>query len=300
MTDTQPYDLAFVGHYTRDTIVYPHSTRTQDGGGYYFGAVVAARMGLAVAVVTRLAEEDWEAVRKLERLGVRMLARPVPSSTVLRLTYPTSNLDQRIIELSSWAGPFEAEDLAGVNARAFAVAASSIRGEISPELVGSLASRSTMVALDVQGFIRVEDGGVLGHDNWPEKEEVLRHVSILKTDSVEAELLTGEKNMAEAARRLSEYGPREVLVTHSGGVLLWHDGVVDEAPFVPRELKGRSGRGDTCTGAYVARRLSASPRDALFWTAAVTSLKLEEEGPFNRDISEAEALYERLRGGEGR
>jgi sugar/nucleoside kinase (ribokinase family) len=62
------FAVAFVGHYTKDTIVYPHSTRTVEGGAYFFGANVAARMGLRVAVVTRLAREDWGAVEKLERL----------------------------------------------------------------------------------------------------------------------------------------------------------------------------------------------------------------------------------------
>ena len=69
-------------------------------------------------------------------------------------------------------------------------------------------------------------------------------------------------------------------MTNSAGVLLCDDGEITEAPFVPVELRGRSGRGDTCAGAYLARRLTASPREALFWTAAVTSLKLETEGPF--------------------
>ena len=287
-------DIAFIGHYTRDTIIYPHATRTVDGGGYYFGAAVAAQMGLRVAVITRLAAEDWGAVAKLEQLGVTMLAHPTPHSTVLRLIYPTANLDQRTIELSSWAGPFEVADVADVSARAYAIAASSVRGEIAPEVVEALAARGAHVALDVQGFMRVLRDGVLGHDAWPGKEAVLRHVTILKTDAFEAELLTGEADRATAARRLSALGPREVLVTNSAGVLLCNDGEITEAPFVPVELRGRSGRGDTCAGAYLARRLTASPREALVWTAAVTSLKLETEGPFHREMAEVETLYHRL------
>ena len=44
------------------------------------------------------------------------------------------------------------------------------------------------------------------------------------------------------------------------------------------ELRGRSGRGDTCVGSYLSRRLSAEPADATRWAAALTSLKLEAEG----------------------
>ena len=147
------FDIAFIGHYTRDTIVYPHATRTVDGGGYFFGANVATQMGLRVAVITRLAAEDWGAVAKLEQLGVTMLAHPTPTSTVLRLIYPTANLDQRTIELSSWAGPFDLADVADVPARAYAIAAWSVRGEISLEVIEALAAHGGHIALDVQGFI---------------------------------------------------------------------------------------------------------------------------------------------------
>jgi sugar/nucleoside kinase (ribokinase family) len=291
------FDIAFVGHYTRDTIVYPNATRVVDGGAYFYGANVAARLGLRVAVVTRLAREDWGAVAKLEQLGVTMLAHETPTSTCLRLIYPTANLDERIIEQTSWAGPFTWDDVAGVQARVYAIVASSVRGEMPTEVVETLAARGAMIALDVQGFIRVLHNGALTLDDWPGKESVLRHVTVLKTDAVEARLLTGESDRRAAARRLAEYGPREVLLTHSGGVLVYHDGNWHEAPLVPQEIKGRSGRGDTCTAAYLARRLTAAPAEAVVWAAAVTSLKLQEEGPFHSEMAEVEALYERLRRG---
>lgn len=294
MTESTSFDIAFIGHYTKDTIVYPHSTRTVDGGAYFFGANVAARMGLRVAVVTRLARQDWGAVEKLERLGVTMFAHATPSSTLLRLIYPTDNLDERTIELTSLAGPFSVQDIAGVQAGAYAIVASSARGEVPVEVVETLAARGAVIALDVQGFIRVLRNGTLTQDEWPGKEEILKHVTVLKTDAVEAKLLTGESDRRAAARRLAEYGPKEILLTQNGSVLVYHDGVFDEAPLVPKEIKGRSGRGDTCTASYLARRLTASPAEAVRWAAAVTSLKLEEEGPFNRDLAEVEALYQKL------
>ena len=297
MTTSPVFDIAFVGHYTKDTIVYPNATRVVDGGAYFYGANVAARMGLRVAVVTRLARQDWGAVEKLERLGVTMLAHATPSSTCLRLIYPTANLDERTIEQTSWAGPFTLDDVAGVQARAYAIVASSVRGEMPAEVVEALAARGAIIALDVQGFIRVLHNGALTLDDWPGKEAVLRRVTVLKTDAVEAKLLTGESDRRAAAQRLAEYGPREVLLTHSGGVLVYHDGNWHEAPLVPQEIKGRSGRGDTCTAAYLGRRLTAAPAEAVVWAAAVTSLKLQEEGPFHSEMAEVEALYERLRRG---
>jgi sugar/nucleoside kinase (ribokinase family) len=289
------FDIAYVGHYTKDTIVYPHLTRTVDGGAFYYGANVAVRMGLRTAVVTRLAREDWHVVSELERLGVTVFARATPASTLLKLTYPTANLDERTIELLSSAGPFTVDEVAHLEARAFAVGA-SVRGEVPPEVVEALAAKGAIVALDVQGWIRIVRDGALTFDDWPGKEAVLKHVTVLKTDAVEAEGLTGESDRHVAARHLATLGPREVLLTHGGGVLVFAGGEFHEAPFVPQEVRGRSGRGDTCTAAYLSRRLTASPAEAVRWAAAVTSLKLEAEGPFRRELAEVEGLYHQLTG----
>lgn len=288
------FDIVFIGHYTKDTIVYPTATRVVDGGALNYGANVAARMGLRVAVVTRLAREDWHVVEALETLGVTAFAKATPHSTCLRLIYPMDNLDQRTIELISFAGPFDVEEIAPLEARAYAIGA-SVRGEVPTEVVQALAAKGGILAVDVQGFLRIVRNGALVPDGWPGKEAVLRHVTVLKTDAAEAELITGESDRRAAAKNLAAFGPKEVLLTHGGGVLVYHDGAFHEAPWAPEAVRGRSGRGDTCTASYLSRRLTAPPEDAVVWAAAVTSLKLETEGPFRRDLKDVDVLYRRLR-----
>jgi sugar/nucleoside kinase (ribokinase family) len=85
-------------------------------------------------------------------------------------------------------------------------------------------------------------------------------------------------------------GSKEIVLTHKDGLLVYADGKSHEMNFYPARLDGRSGRGDTCVGTYVARRLSLEPREAGIWAAAVTSLKMENLGPFNRSIEEVEAF----------
>lgn len=288
------FDICYIGHYTKDTIVYPDSTLTHDGGAFFFGLHVIVRMGLRGAVVTNLARQDWHVVDELKKLGITVFARESKYSTCLRLIYPTSNLDERTIELTSQADPFTVDQIQNIDARAFIVGA-SVRGEVPTAVVEALAAKGKILALDVQGFLRVVQNGVLTSDGWQDRASILKHVTILKTDAVEAKLITGEEDQRAAARKLATYGPREILLTHNGGVLVYYDGKFFEAPLVPKELRGRSGRGDTCTASYVARRLTAPPSEAVVWAAAVTSLKLENEGPFRRDITEAEALYLKLK-----
>lgn len=290
MPDALQCDMAFIGHYTKDTIVYPDRETVQDGGAYRFGAHVAVAMGLRAAVVTRLAREDRRALADLERIGVQLVVHEDTRSTGLRLVYHGDNPDSRTVELTGQAAPFTVDDVAGVQARAYHVGA-SVRGEVPYEVVRALAARGAFLSLDAQGYVRVRQGGALRLDPWPEAAAILPWLTLFKLDAAEAGVMTGERDVYAAIGRIAGLGPCEVLLTHRGGVLVWAGGRTYEAPFVARSLAGRTGRGDTCTGAYVARRLlGASPQEACTWAAALTSLKMETPGPFCRPIAEVEAL----------
>jgi sugar/nucleoside kinase (ribokinase family) len=283
------FDIAFLGHYTKDTIVSPHETKTVRGGAFYYGAHVVVKMGLKAAVITRLAEEDFDVVEDLSRIGVEVFAQPTAQSTSLKLVYSTQNLDHRTVYNVGFAGPFTPAEVVPVQARAFHIGA-SVRGEVPLEVIEALARKEAMISLDVQGFVRVNRRGELAYEDWPEAAQVLELVDVLKADSVEAEVLTGTSDLQEAARTLSEFGPSEVVLTHGEGVLVCADGHFYAAPFRTREMKGRTGRGDTCIAAYLGKRLTAPPAEATIWAAALTSLKMEREGPFNREIKEVEKL----------
>ena len=168
----------------------------------------------------------------------------------------------------------------------------SVRGEVTLEVVQALAATGAHIAADVQGFVRIVREGVLVYEPWPEREAVLARVHILKTDAVEAELLTGQTDIHRAAQALAAWGPGEIVLTHREGVLVLAGGRFYEAGFYPAELVGRSGRGDTCLAAYTCRRSTAGPQASTIWAAAVTSLKMEAEGPFDRDLEAVQALVQ--------
>jgi sugar/nucleoside kinase (ribokinase family) len=280
------YDIVILGNYTKDTIVSPSGTRHVDGGGFNYGAHVAAMMGLKTAAVTRLSAEDRCVAGALTDLGVDVFPLYTEHSTHMRLYYPTSNPDERVLSVTHTAGSFTVDQVRDLQARAFLINA-SIRDEVGVDVIRELRRPRTLLAADVQGFARVVSAdGTLRYDPWPAKAEVLALIDILKTDAVEAEMLTGCKDINAAARVLAGLGPAEIVLTHRDGLLVLADGRFYEAPFRPRQLVGRSGRGDTCIASYVARRLSASPEEATIWAAAVTSLKMEAEGPIRRSLDE--------------
>ncbi len=287
------YDIAIFGNYTKDTIVSPSGTRYVDGGGFNYGAHAAANLGLKVAAITRLAREDFHVVDRLERLGVDVFPTTTETSTHMRLEYPTNDVDQRILYCTRFAGAYTLGQFDGVKTRAMLINA-SVREEVPLEVVEGLRSRFELLVADVQGFVRV-----IGADNrltnaeWPEKKKVLSLLDVLKADAVEAEFLTGEADIKAAARTLAGWGPREVVLTHRNGILVYAGDRFHEASFYPESMIGRSGRGDTCIASYMAKRLALPPMQAIIYSAAVTSLKMETEGPFSRDIAAVEELIGR-------
>ncbi|MDX9956202.1 MAG: PfkB family carbohydrate kinase, partial [Anaerolineae bacterium] len=188
----------------------------------------------------------------------------------------------------AFAGPFSPEELPDVTTRVILIA-SIIAGEVDLPLLKVLAARAP-VGLDIQGFVRVRDGDDLVFHPWEDMAEGLRYVTYLKVDRAEAEMLTGKTDLRLAAQQLAGYGPREIVITQSAGVTVYAEGALYEAPFTPRSLVGRTGRGDTCFASYVGYRLNHSAEEACRFAAAVTTLKQERPGPWNGDLDAVKAL----------
>jgi sugar/nucleoside kinase (ribokinase family) len=277
-------DIMMVGHFAKDRLVV-------DGG-----SVALRRIGLRVAVVTRLHPDDFPRLDELKREGVQVFAASAPETSGIENIYDSADMERLICKLLGFTGPFRREEIPSLSAQIYLIAP-IIAGEVDLPLLKSLAARGP-VGLDVQGFVRVREndhpsagsGQALVFRQWPDMAEGLAHVTYLKVDRAEAELLTGQTDLRAAARQLAAYGPREVVVTQSSGVTVYADGQIYEAPFTPRSLAGRTGRGDTCFATYVGKRLSAPAEEACRFAAAVTTLKQEQPGPWRGTLDDVAAV----------
>jgi sugar/nucleoside kinase (ribokinase family) len=284
------YDVVLLGAYTKDAIISPTGKRMVDGGGFNYGIHITAKMGLKVAAITRMAEEDFHVAEELKKTGADVYATASEHSTCLTLEYKTANVDERTLYVTSTAGSFTTDQVKGITAKAFVIGP-SIRGEVPVTVIDQIKKENRFISIDVQGYIRIiREDGVLIYAPWPEKEAVLTRADVLKTDAVEAEYLTGTPDIRQAARILADLGPKEVVLTHRDGLLVYDGQNYYEAEFYPRRLVGRSGRGDTVISSYMAKRIAASPAEATIWAAAAASIKMEAEGPFKRDIRDVEEL----------
>jgi len=282
------FDIMMIGHFSKDKLVVDGVSETASGGAIYYGSVALRSIELSVAVVTRLHPDDYPYLEELERKGINVFAAAAPATSSIENIYDSADMERRICRLLSFAGQFQEQDIPDLSAQIYLISP-VIAGEVNLSLLKSLAARGP-VGLDVQGFVRVPEDGYLAFHQWPDMAEGLAHVTYLKVDRAEAELLTGKTDLRIAARQLAEYGPREVVVTHSKGITVYADGKIYEFPFTPRSLDGRTGRGDTCFATYLGRRLNSSPKESARFAAGVTTLKQEVPGPWRGTIDDVEEL----------
>ena len=293
MTLNHDVDIMMIGHFAKDRLVVDGRSEYASGGAVYYGSVALRRLGVDVAVVTRLHPGDFSLLDELEQEGVQVFATAAPETSGIENIYNSADMERRICKLMNFAGPFQPGEIPDLSARIYLVA-SIIAGEVDLPLLKSLARRGP-VAIDIQGFVRVRDNGALVFRQWPDMAEGLSQVTYLKVDRAEAELLTGLSDMVAAGHRLAEYGPREIVLTQSSGVTVFAERQIHQASFTPRSLDGRTGRGDTCFATYLGKRLTASPEEATRLAAAVTTLKQERPGPWRGTLADVEALHARER-----
>ncbi len=285
------FNLVIVGSMTRDKIVIGGKNPKEwyaPGGGVYYGAFPPARMGLKVAVITKLAQKDSSLLEEFGEEGIEVFPSWSEETIEMENVYPDpQNPDKRITKCVIPPTPFELKDIpADIEAEIFHISA-LVKGEIPLEIIKEF-SKKGKISLDVQGFLRRFQGKGKGMvmDEWKDKDEILPMVDILKVDKVEAEILTGEKKPEKAVRILSFFGPKEIILTQNEGVLVYAQGESYFEPFTGEiKIEGRTGRGDTTMGVYLGQRIrEKSPKDACRLAADICSRKMRSKGPFKGNI----------------
>lgn len=280
-------DLLIVGAMALDEAVVDGTVSRMQGGAAYYGGFAAQAAGAQTGIWTTLSEGDRVLLKSLKEAGIHVSADWCDRTAGIRNTYKTSDPDHRTCVPLQLPAPFDPQRYPGIQARIVHFAP-LVKGEVSLELIQHACGKAA-VGLDAQGFVRCSEDGMLVFHDWEAKQAGLQLASYFKCDAVEAEVLTGISDPDRAARKLAGMGPGEVVVTHEDGVVLYCDGRIFQARFTHRNLSGRTGRGDTCMASYLARRLREGPEESLRFAAALTSMKLEQAGPFSgteQDVQE--------------
>ncbi len=283
------YDLLILGAVSKDIIITPEDTEYSIGGAVVYSSVAVKHLGANLLAVTKLHPDDRSALDIFDKHDVSYIVRESPTTTSIRNTYHTADRDRRTCEALSMLAPFTLDDVpADITADVYYLGG-LMKGEFPEAFVLAMTKRGK-VAIDAQGFMRVNENGPMVFRDWENKREVIAAVHYLKTDAAEAETLTGEQDRHRAIKILASWGAKEVMLTHHTEVLVCVDGEIHAAPFNARNLSGRTGRGDTCFASYCYWRQQHSPEAACSFAAAVTSSKMERPGPFDGNLKDILAI----------
>lgn len=285
-------DICCIGHITKDKIVTPHSTVYMAGGtSFYFSyAINQLPKDISFSLVTAMDVTEKEPVEKMQQVGIDVTLNASRNTVFFENIYG-ENQNERKQRVLAKADPFNVDMLKGVEAKVFHLG-TLLSDDFSPEVVEYLASKGR-VSIDVQGYLReVRDEKVFPVD-WKDKLRVLKSTYYLKVNEVEMETITGLKDPREAALLLHSWGVTEVIITlGSEGSLIYLDGQFYEIPaYPPHEVVDATGCGDTYSAGYLYQRLQgATPTEAGKFAAAMCTIKLEHNGPFNRTQEDVMAI----------
>lgn len=283
------YDTFILGQISLDiNIDYGGNTVKEFGGAVVHSGYSAASLGHKVGVLTKNNTKDVDAKTIFERSkGIDVYVIDCEKGTSIQNKYLSADMEKRVCTALSQVESYKIDEFPKDISSEIYHIAGLMNGDIPVEFIPFL-SKKAKLAIDVQGILRCNDNGNMHFLPWKEQEEYLPMITYLKTDAAEAEIMTGLTDRYKAAELLHSWGAKEVMITHNSEVLVY-DGTNHYAvPLKPRNLTGRTGRGDTCFSAYITERINNDIQTALTMAAATVSLKMETPGPFLGDRSDVE------------
>lgn len=282
-------DICCIGHITKDKIVTPTRTVYMAGGtSFYFAyAINQLPRRISFSLITAMDPTEDEPVRKMQEAGIDVALTPSRNTVFFENKYYGENQNERTQRVLAKADPFNIQQLEHVEAKVFHLG-SLLSDDFSPEVVAYLATKGR-ISIDVQGYLREVRGEKVYPVDWKDKLAVLRNTYYLKVNETEMETITGLTEPHEAAKLLHEWGVEEVIITlGSEGSLVFVDDKFYEIPaYPPHEVVDATGCGDTYSAGYLYKRLQgADPTESGKFAAAMCTIKLEHNGPFNRSIED--------------
>ncbi|MEM9449886.1 MAG: ribokinase [Cyanobacteria bacterium P01_E01_bin.6] len=244
-------------------------------------AVAVARLGTSIAMIGRVGDDVFgsQLVNHLQAAGVmcdRISTAPGESSGVATIEVDAQG-NNHIIVIPGANNLVDAEELAHLNACLAEAHIVLLQLEIPLSMVIAAAT----IAFE-QGLTVILDPAPV-HPELP--DELLRHVSILTPNQVEASQLAGfpVETLADAHRAaelIQKKGPETVIVTlgDQGSLCVTSQGVI-HMPCMPVEVVDTVAAGDAFNGGLATALVEGkSLRNSLRWATAVAAVAVSRKG----------------------
>jgi pfkB family carbohydrate kinase len=181
--EDRPFDYVTVGHVTADVIAADASRRP--GGGAFYSALQAARLGLRALIVTQGSSPEIEALLAPYRDELELCILPAPATTTFATSWPGGQRHQRVL---AWAGPMLGPIEVDTRILHFA--------PVARETPAAWRGRADFVGIAPQGLARTWDSGT------PETHDMDAHEGTAASREIGSELrsapLSNDRDSLEA------------------------------------------------------------------------------------------------------
>lgn len=281
-------DICCIGHITRDKIITPRNTVNMAGGTSFYFAYGMNQLPKKASfqLVTKVGQGSMAEVEKMRNAGIDVKCFSSAHTVYFENKYG-ANSNNRTQRVLAKADPFTTNEMKDLDAKVFHLG-SLLDDDFSPDVVKYLSTKG-LISIDVQGYLREVRGESVFAVDWKDKEEIMECTDILKLNEHEMEVISNSKNPRSVALKLAEYGIKEVIITlGSYGSLIYADHYFYEIPaYKPKEVVDATGCGDTySTGYLYCRSQGMGYEESGKFAAAMCTLKLEHNGPFDRTIKD--------------
>ena len=166
---------------------------------------------------------------------------------------------------------------------------------VQKSVLNQMAKRPELVVLDTMNFWM--------DISWDDLMTVIKEVDVISINDEEARQMSGEYSLPKAAKKISELGPKTVIIKKGEhGALLFQGKKVFYAPALPLEdVFDPTGAGDTFAGGfsgYLAKTRDYSfenMKRAIIYGSALASVTVEKFGTESLTELTRDRLAERLK-----
>lgn len=283
-------NVTLIGPVSKDTIFKNKSTYKSTGGAVYYQSSILNSLKIKTKAIVTLSKVDKNLLNAFQK-NVEVFPLFYDKTMEFQNIYPTEDPNFRIQKASIPINPIKVEDISSLNLKDSDII---LLGPLCPydiplKTLEYLFSLKIPIYLGIQGYLRhLKENKVVLHP-CDDAQHYLKFIKIIFMDENEAEIILGKKlPLEKIAKKLTSYGPEEVIITQgSKGALIYSkklDKIYKIPAFSPKCIKDPTGLGDTFMAAYAAKKLDVNdPQVCGMFAAAASVIKLENKGVFKGD-----------------
>ena len=289
------FDLVTVGHFVMDLIISPRIAypKVTLGGPAAFVSLAANKLGAKVSVVSKVGVDFQECLAWLRQNNVDLSQVQIVENAFTTGFVLIYDDKKRKLQLKNRAPQIFPKNIPD-SLRAIVIHAAPVANELSIEVIRKLRSKTQLLSVDPQGFLREFDE--IGNARLKRLNDMsfLQYCDVFKSTIQEIKTMTGLTKLGTAMKRVRKCGVKTVLVTMGEkGVLAYFGQEFYHIPACkPKTLKDQTGAGDVFIGAFLAEYIrDREPLWCCCVGSAAASFVVEDVG--SKRFGEKSEVYER-------